>query len=45
MTGYNRVLPDDYKLIIAIHIANNLSPLFGDQSGKEFKMDAIKKAA
>jgi HD-like signal output (HDOD) protein len=44
MTAYNRVLPDDYKLIIAIHIANNLSPLFGDQSGKEFKMEAIKKA-
>ncbi len=41
---YNRVLPDDYKLIVAIHVANNLSPLFSDQSGKHINMDAVKNA-
>ncbi len=41
---YNRVLPDDYKIIIAIHIANSLSPLFGDQSGKDINMEAVQKA-
>lgn len=44
LTAYGRVLPDDYKIIVAVHVANNLSPLFGDQSGKELDMDAIQAA-
>jgi HD-like signal output (HDOD) protein len=44
LTAYGRVLPDDYKIIVAVHVANNLSPLFGDQSGKELDMDALKAA-
>ncbi len=44
MASVNRVLPDDYKLIVAIHVANNLSPLFGEQNGKYINMDAIQKA-
>ncbi len=44
LLAYNKVLPDDYKIIVAIHVANNLSPLFGDQSGQHLNMDAIKKA-
>jgi HD-like signal output (HDOD) protein len=42
--AHNKVLPDDYKIIVAIHVANNLSPLFSDQTGKNFNMEAIKLA-
>jgi len=35
------VLADDYKLIVAIHIANNLSPLYGNQSGKYIQEEAL----
>lgn len=43
-TCYNRVLPDDYKIVIATHVASSLSPLFNDQSGDGINMDAVKQA-
>jgi len=44
MMAHNKVLPDDFKIIIAIHVANILSPLFTDQTGKEIQIEAVKKA-
>lgn len=44
ISAHNRVLPDDYKIIVAIHIANALSPLFSDQSGKDINMEAVRLA-
>lgn len=42
--AHKKVLPDDYKIIIAIHVATLMSPLFGDQSGNDIDMDAVKDA-
>ncbi len=44
MAAYKKVLPDDFKIIIAIHVANNLSPLFSDQSGSQINMEAVQQA-
>lgn len=44
VAAHKRVLPDDYKIIVAIHVANSLSPLFGDQSGRNLAMEAISLA-
>lgn len=39
-----KVLPDDFKLVVAVHIANNLSPLHTDQSGKDIQREVLTKA-
>lgn len=39
--AYNKVLPADFKVIVAVHIANLLSPLFTDQTGKGINLDAV----
>jgi HD-like signal output (HDOD) protein len=44
LTAHNRVLPDDFKIIMAVHVASNLSPLFGDQTGKDINMEALRQA-
>jgi putative nucleotidyltransferase with HDIG domain len=38
---YGKVMPDDYKLIVAVHLANQLSPLFGNQKGAHIQQDAL----
>ncbi len=42
--SFSKVLPDDYKIIMAVHVASDLSPLFGDQSGRGIDMNAVKQA-
>lgn len=41
--AYGKVLNDDYKVILAAHIATHLSPLYGDQSGNEIAMEELRK--
>lgn len=42
INAYKKVLPEDFKVILATHVANNLSPLFGAQDGRNIDMDALK---
>src|SRR5262249_9924489 len=35
---------EPYRTIVAVHIANSLSPLLGDPTGGQIKMDAVVKA-
>ncbi len=44
MAAFGKILPDEFKLVVAIHVANNLSPLFSDQSGHEINMTAVQRA-
>lgn len=44
MDAYGKVRPDEFKLVVAVHVANSLSPLFADPAGDSISLTAINKA-
>lgn len=38
------VLPNEFKMIVAVHVANSLTPLFTQMTGKHIQADCLKQA-